>query len=75
MIKGDRQYRTTKAQARKFEKALNDAVKPGDSRKVRPILRKAQRDALRSQPADLVREIQQYEGKHRSSGASPPVAK
>jgi ribosome-binding protein aMBF1 (putative translation factor) len=58
MIKNERQYRITKAQATKFEHALaqRDAGPP-----VHPLLRKAQEDALRSQLADLRAELEAYE--------------
>lgn len=61
MIKNDRQYRITKAQAAKLEQALSREIKRGDSAKVHPLLRKAQSDALSSQLADLRSELKQYE--------------
>jgi ribosome-binding protein aMBF1 (putative translation factor) len=61
MIKNDRQYRITKAQAYKLEKALTQPARRADKGKVHPLLRKAQTDALRSQLADLRAEIRQYE--------------
>ncbi len=60
MIKNERQYRITKAHAQKFEKTMHElttASKPG----VHPVLRKAQRDALKSQLSDLRRELVEYE--------------
>ena len=59
MIKNDRQYRITKAQAEKFERAINEAaVSPHP--KVHPVLRKAEMDALKSQLADLREELEEY---------------
>jgi ribosome-binding protein aMBF1 (putative translation factor) len=61
MIKNDRQYRITKAQAQKLEKALTQVARRADKGNVHPLLRKAQTAALRSQLADLRAEIDQYE--------------
>jgi len=59
MIKNDRQYRITKAQAEKFERAIKEAaVSPRPN--VPPALRKAQMDALKSQLADLREELEEY---------------
>ncbi len=62
MIKNERQYRITKAQATKLEQALEHlttGVVGGTQ--VHPLLHKAQEDALRSQIADLHSEIEEYE--------------
>ncbi len=62
MIKNERQYRITKAQATKLEQALEHlttGVVGGTQ--VHPLLHKAQEDALRSQIADLHAEIEEYE--------------
>ena len=48
MIKNERQYRITKAQAEKFTKALLEFM-PAQQRAVHPVLRKAQVAALKSQ--------------------------
>jgi ribosome-binding protein aMBF1 (putative translation factor) len=61
MIKNDRQYRITKAQAQKLEKALASTGKRADTKSVHPVLHRAQSDALRSQLADLRVEIKEYE--------------
>ena len=61
MIKNQRQYGVTKTQAIKLEEALTRQSQPSAARKVHPLLRKAQTDALRSQLADLRSEIKQYE--------------
>lgn len=60
MIKNDRQYRITKAQAEEFEQALaslNAAPAPGLS----PLIRKAQLDATRSQLDELNCELAEYD--------------
>lgn len=70
MIKNERQYRITKAQARKFERALTrlsaapnlESIPESPTDKaVHPLLAKAQRDALRSQLDDLQAEMRGYE--------------
>ena len=61
MIKNERQYRITSAQAQKLRRALTLLARSPDKGKVHPVLRKAQADALRSQLADLRGEIRQYE--------------
>lgn len=60
MIKNERQYRITKAEASKFASALQrlEARSAGD---VHPLLHKAQVDALRSQHAELEAAINEYE--------------
>jgi transcriptional regulator with XRE-family HTH domain len=62
MIKNDRQYRITKAQAEKFEHALAQLQ---DSSSVdvdiHPLIRKAQADAARSQLEELRSELAEYE--------------
>ena len=62
MIKNERQYRITKAQAAKFERALAElSEQSGDDAGVHPLLRKAHEDALRSQLADLHQQLEEYE--------------
>jgi ribosome-binding protein aMBF1 (putative translation factor) len=60
MIKNERQYRITKAQADKFAKALHEMT-TSPQRAGHPVLRKAQIEALQSQLEDLQREIAEYE--------------
>lgn len=60
MIKNDRQYRITRAQAEKFEKALARVSADGD-RRLHPAIRKAQHEAVASQLQDLRRDIDEYE--------------
>jgi ribosome-binding protein aMBF1 (putative translation factor) len=72
MIKNERQYRITKAQAAKLEAALESfsAQSAGDG-KTHPRLIKAQADALRSQVESLRAELREYEG-IKSGETSPP---
>ena len=63
MIKNERQYRITKAQAEKLHTAIQKFTKTVP-RRVHPVLRKAQLDALKSQVADLQRELAEYERLH-----------
>jgi len=60
MIKNERQYRITKAQAERFERTISDVTSnPNSSR--HPVLRKAELAGLKSQLEDLQSEIQEYE--------------
>jgi len=59
MIKNDRQFRITKAQAEKFENAIREAASASKS-PVHPVLQRAQIDALKSQLSDLRRELDEY---------------
>lgn len=61
MIKNERQYRVTKAQAVAFKRALAELDKGGEGLPADPRLVKAQKDALRSQLADLTAELDEYE--------------
>lgn len=60
MIKNDRQFRITKAQAEKFERAVKEAA-ASPHKGVPALLQKAQIDALKSQLRDLRKEIGEYE--------------
>lgn len=61
MIKNERQYRITKAQAAKFEETLTRLRAAPLDKRVHPKLQKAQIDAVQSQLSDLLAEIQEYE--------------
>ncbi len=62
MIKNERQYRITRAQAGQFRHALEQfAEQSVESDHLHPLLRKAQEDALRSQLLDLEAQINEYE--------------
>src|SRR5438270_4120489 len=60
MIKNERQYRITKAEAEKFERSLSawDTRPPAG---VDPVIHAAQRDALASQLRDLRRDLEEYD--------------
>ena len=59
MIKNDRQFRITKAQAERFEEAIGDAAAT-PKRNIHPVLRKAEIDALKSQLSDLRQDLEEY---------------
>ena len=63
MIKNERQYRITRAQAARFSDALNSHRQRSniDNDGVHPLIAKAQEDALSSQLADLESELREYE--------------
>lgn len=64
MIKTERQYRITKAEADRFRRVLSqiaDAERDGVQGDVHPRLLQAQREALESQLKDLLRDIRDYE--------------
>lgn len=60
MIKNERQYRITRAQAQKFNKAIQEMTESTGANR-NALLRKAQIEAMKSQRDDLRREIQEYE--------------
>jgi len=66
MIKNERQYRVTRAQAGRFKRALTEVK---NNNKGHSLLRKAQTDAIASQLEQLEEQIKDYErlrsGKHR----------
>ena len=62
MIKNERQYRITRAQADRFSQTLDSLnQRPSDAEGAHPLIAKAQEDALRSQLADLEGELREYE--------------
>src|SRR5437867_2108395 len=61
MIKNERQYRITKAQAEKFDAAIRNLEAAPQDKRVHPKLQKAQLDALRSQLSDLQKDLEEYE--------------
>ena len=62
MIKNERQYRITKAQADKFAQALSQFLEIADKEEqIHPLLRQAQIDALQNQLQDLRAQIEEYE--------------
>lgn len=71
MIKNERQYRITKAQAAKFEAALESlGTQTTGKGKKHPRLAKVEREALQSQLASLHEELREYEG--LKAGEMPP---
>lgn len=60
MIRNEREYRITQAQAAQFRKSLA-ATEAMEDASLHPLIRKAQRDALRSQIEDLQRDVVEYE--------------
>ena len=62
MIKNERQYRLTRAQADRFSQTLRSlGQRSGEAGVMHPLIAKAQEDALRSQLADLESELREYE--------------
>jgi ribosome-binding protein aMBF1 (putative translation factor) len=73
MIKNERQYAITKAQAEKFAQALAEA-KQRPSGKGHPLLRRAEEEALRSQLADLQAELAEYDALRSGQKKGLPVS-
>ena len=61
MIKNERQYRITRAQAARFAKALEALSQGLNPNGLHPLIAKAQVDAMSSQLADLEGELREYE--------------
>ena len=61
MIKNQRQYGITKAQADRFEQALSRLSAPAQDQQVDPLLRQLQQEALQSQLDDLREELAEYD--------------
>ena len=62
MIKNERQYRITKAQATRFAHTLEGLKqRPDDAEGVHPRIARAQEEAVKSQLADLAGELREYE--------------
>lgn len=61
MIKNEREYRITTAQANKHERALSQLDTPQAPTGLHPLIQKAQRDALQSQLDELREQIAEYE--------------
>lgn len=60
MIKNERQYKITKAQADRFSQTL-ERLELDSGEGVHPLIAKARTDAVRSQLADLEMELAEYE--------------
>ena len=62
MIKNERQYRITKAQADRFSEALRELeAETAEGLGVHPLLLKAKKDAVNSQLTDLKDELRDFE--------------
>ena len=62
VIKNERQYRITKAQAARFAKALKALKRrPNADSGLHPLMAKVQEDAIASQLASLESELREYE--------------
>ena len=62
MIKNERQYKITRAQAARFAEALRQAeIDEGGDEATHPLLLKARKDALKSQLDELVGDLREYE--------------
>ncbi len=62
MIKNERQYRITKAQAARFAKALGAlSQRTNADSGLHPLVAKAQEDAVKSQLEELETELREYE--------------
>lgn len=64
MIKNEKQYRITKAQARRFEEAVAELARQERPSNITPRLWQAQRDAAESQLQELQGQIDAYERLH-----------
>jgi ribosome-binding protein aMBF1 (putative translation factor) len=74
MIKNEREYRITKAQANKFQDALNNLERERPARNLHPRLLRAQKDAMQSQLERLRKQIRDYEQLRRHGGKALDVA-
>lgn len=69
MIKNERQYRITNAQAKSFKEALDTLARtPKKERAAEPLRFQIQEDALREQLQDLRRELTEYEALRANPG-------
>jgi ribosome-binding protein aMBF1 (putative translation factor) len=66
MIKNEKQYRITKAQARRFEDALAELAAQRRPANITPRLWRVQREAAASQLADLREQLASYDRLFRS---------
>ena len=74
MIKNERQYRITKAQAQKFEQSLAKLNECSEETKQdNPLLWQAKKSAVESQLNDLREEIEEYEKLINSSSRKPSI--
>lgn len=71
MIKNERQYRITKAQAQKFEQALAQLAESEATKQENSLLWQVQREAIASQLNDLRDELEEYEALTSHSSSHP----
>jgi ribosome-binding protein aMBF1 (putative translation factor) len=76
MIKNEREYRITKAQARRFVEALTQlSVRSRSQKGVHPRLVKAEREAIESQLQSLSKELSEYDRLRRRRGRGVDVSR
>jgi transcriptional regulator with XRE-family HTH domain len=74
MIKNERQYKITKAQADRFERSIeNLGETPSVGKEVHPLILRAQQDALRSQLVELQEDLKEYEALRAGERTVLPV--
>jgi len=61
MIKNEREYRITKAQAEKFERAVAELSAGDGDPSLHPLLKKAQREGIQSQLEELQEQLAEYD--------------
>lgn len=69
MIKNERQYRITKAQAEKFEQALGQLAASEPAKQENLLLWQLQKEAIESQLHELREELEEYEALTNSSSS------
>ena len=76
MIKNERQYRITKAQAERFAATLEEHVKSKrtSGEETHPLLIRAEEDALRSQLEDLRVQIEEYDALRSGRVGAPDLS-
>lgn len=67
MIHNDREYRITQAAADRFRQGLAELAEQPANPAVHPLLRKAEREGMESQLADLEQELREYERLQRGA--------
>ena len=73
MIKNERQYKITKAEAQRFEVELRRRESEPISSDLHPLLVQAELDGLRSQFEELQQELAEYEALRSGQGAVAEV--
>lgn len=73
MIRNERQYRITRAEATRFQEALVAARNASPRPKIDPLFLQAEIDGLQSQLEEMLEEIQVYEQLRDGSQAIPSV--